>query len=191
MARMGGTAAPLVGIGGRERQWQIARSQHVVRQDRARAGPPDDRRFSGRHAAGKAATDIAAAREAAWKETVKKAAQNKQALPSHPSDLETGDEPQEPRLTMIDVTHERVAAVLATAAPKGVLMVRDELAGFLLGMNAYNDAARPYWLEAWNGRPYRVDRVKNANPLRVRHNAVAWFGWHPARAPCGSDGAAG
>ena len=142
--------------------------------------PELDRRMIGdfpeRHAAWKAATDIAAAREAAWKETVKKAAQSKQVQPSRPSDLETGDEPQEPRLTMIDATHERVAAVLATAAPKGVLMLRDELAGFLLGMNAYNDAARAFWLEAWNGRPYRVDRVKSARPLRVRHNAVAWFG---------------
>jgi hypothetical protein len=34
------------------------------------------------------------------------------------------------------VTVEKVATLLAGAAPKGLLIVRDELAGWLLGMNA-------------------------------------------------------
>jgi len=57
-----------------------------------------------------------------------------------------------------DVTVEKVASLLATAAPKGVVVVRDELAGWIAGMNAYNDAGRAFWLEAYGGRPYRVER---------------------------------
>ena len=146
----------------------------------AKIAPELDRRMIGdfpqRHDDWKAATDISAAREAEWKENVKKAVKNGNAPAPRPSGLETGDEPQEPRLTMDDVTHEKVAAVLATAAPKGLLMVRRELAGWLLGMNAYNEAARAFWLETWDGKSKSVDRVKNAKPLRIMHNVVAWFG---------------
>jgi hypothetical protein len=74
------------------------------------------------------------------------------------------------------VTIEKVASILAGGAPKGLLMVRDELAGFLLGMNQYNDAARAFWLEAWGGGPYQVDRMKNSDPIKVPRLAVAWFG---------------
>jgi hypothetical protein len=50
--------------------------------------------------------------------------------PPMPDDLDVGPEPQEPCLCCRDVIIERVATPLATAAPKGLLMVRDELAGF-------------------------------------------------------------
>jgi hypothetical protein len=142
--------------------------------------PELDRRMVGdfptRHAEWRAAAEIAAAREAERKEKIKTALRENKPLPPPGSEPEPDDEPQEPRLTMHDVTVEKIAAVLANAAPKGVLMVRDELAGFLLGMNAYNDSARAYWLQAWNGSEFRVDRVKNDKPLRVPHNVVAWFG---------------
>lgn len=56
---------------------------------------------------------------------------------------------------------ERVAVLLARAAPKGIMMTRDELAGWLVGMTAYNDGASAFWTETYGGRPYRVDRVKH------------------------------
>jgi hypothetical protein len=144
--------------------------------------PELDRRMIGdfpqQFADWKAATEIAAAREAERKEAIKRALRSSKgkSVPEQEPWAETDEEPQQPRLTMNDVTHEKAAAVLATAAPKGLLMVRDELAGWLLGMNAYNDAARAFWLQAWNGDEYRVDRVKNPQPLRIAHNVVAWFG---------------
>jgi hypothetical protein len=83
---------------------------------------------------------------------------------------------------MDDVTIEKVAALLAGPSPKGLLMVRDELAGWTLGMSAYNEGARAFWLEAYGGRRYRVDRVKHPVPIDVPHLAVAWFGGtQPAR----------
>src|SRR5689334_3574425 len=45
-------------------------------------------------------------------------------------------EPQMPRLQQHDVTIEKVAELLARAAPKGLLIVRDELAGWIASMNS-------------------------------------------------------
>ena len=74
------------------------------------------------------------------------------------------------------MTIERVATLLATAAPKGLLIVRDELAGWITGMNAYNDAGRAFWIEAFGGRPYRVERQKHPEPIIVPRLAVSVFG---------------
>jgi hypothetical protein len=84
--------------------------------------------------------------------------------------------PQAPRLRQNDVTVEKIASLLAAAAPKGLLVVRDEVAGWLEGMTAYNDAGRAFWIEAYGGREYRVERQKNAEPIVIRHLAVAVFG---------------
>lgn len=85
-------------------------------------------------------------------------------------------EPQAPRLRQNDVTVEKVATLLATSAPKGLLIVRDELAGWFLGMTQYNDAGRQFWIEAYGGREYRVERVKHPQPIVVRRLAVAVSG---------------
>src|SRR5262249_12363118 len=63
-----------------------------------------------------------------------------------------------------------------SAAPKGLLMVRDEAAGWLKGMNAYNEGGRAFWLESYGGRPYRVERIKHARPIVVPYLGVAWHG---------------
>jgi hypothetical protein len=75
-----------------------------------------------------------------------------------------------------DVTIERLAALLASAAPKGVLMIRDELAGWLLGMNAYNDRAPVFWLEAYGGRGYMLYRPSSPNQIIIPRLAVSWYG---------------
>jgi hypothetical protein len=85
------------------------------------------------------------------------------------------DPPQEPRLRQSDVTIEKVASLLATAAPKGLLIVRDELAGWLLGFDAYNPSARAFWNETFGGRFYRVERQK-APAIKIPRCAVAVSG---------------
>jgi hypothetical protein len=122
------------------------------------------------------AVEVAELRRNAWKKNVSTAQKDGRSPPSLPTDAEVGTEPQAPRLRQNDVTIEKVANIIATAAPKGLLMIRDELAGFLLGMTSYNDAARAFWLEAYGGRPYRVERQKNPEPIVVNHLAVSWFG---------------
>jgi hypothetical protein len=89
---------------------------------------------------------------------------------------EVPPEPQAPRLRQNDVTIEKVATLLASAAPKGLLIVRDELAGWLGSMNQYHDAGRAFWIEAYGGRPYRVERQKHLLPIDVPRLAVAAYG---------------
>jgi Protein of unknown function (DUF3987)/Bifunctional DNA primase/polymerase, N-terminal len=119
--------------------------------------------------------EVQASANEAWKSQVREA-QKAGHTPPLPPVSDTFGEPQSPRLRQNDVTIERVATLLATAAPKGLLMVRDELAGFLLGMSAYSDAARPFWLEAYGGRSYRVERQKHPDPIIIRHLVLSWFG---------------
>jgi hypothetical protein len=86
-------------------------------------------------------------------------------------------EPERPRLRQNDVTIEQVAAILASAAPKGVMIVRDELVGWLDGMNAYHPAGRAFWNESYGGRPYRVERRKHSgHPIDIPRLAVAVCG---------------
>jgi hypothetical protein len=76
-----------------------------------------------------------------------------------------------------DVTIEQVAAILATAAPKGLVIVRNELAGWILGMNAYNPGGRTFWLEAYDGAYFSVERRKHAGaPIEIPRLVVAAYG---------------
>lgn len=118
--------------------------------------------------------EAAKVRLESWKDEVRQAVKNGTALPPQPGPVPP--EPMAPRLVLSDATIERVASMLAAAAPKGVLMTRDELAGWLLGMNAYNDGARAFWLEAYGGRRYTVDRQKASEPIIIPHLAVSWYG---------------
>lgn len=64
-----------------------------------------------------------------------------------------------PRLYVSDVTIERVA-VLLQARPAGLSIIVDELAGLFANMNRYTQGSdREFWLEAWNGTPYSVERM--------------------------------
>ena len=123
----------------------------------------------------KARSEVAEATREQWAKEVRLAAKAGNPPPLPPVDIDPV-EPEAPRLRLNDSTIEKVSMILATASPKGVLMTRDELAGFLLGMNNYNEGARAFWLEAYGGRPYRVERVKTPAPINIRHLAVSWFG---------------
>ena len=121
-----------------------------------------------------AAIEIAKAKHENWKSEVRSAIKASKTPPQPPPPVR--EEPIAPRLVLSDITIERVAVLLARAAPKGVMMTRDELAGWLIGMTAYNDGARAFWIEAYGGRPYRVDRVKHPDPIVVPRLAVSWHG---------------
>ena len=112
-----------------------------------------------------------------WLDDLREAQENKKPLPPMPMPTASDVAPAKPRLRQHDVTIEQVGAILATAAPKGVAMVRDEIAGWLMGMEAYNPAGRAFWLESYGGRPYRVERRKHgAEPIEIERLAVAAYG---------------
>ena len=123
----------------------------------------------------KAQAEAAEARREQWGRDVRTATKQGNPPPLPPEGIDLV-EPEAPRLRLNDSTIEKVGLILAKASPKGLLMVRDELAGFLLGMNSYNESGRAFWLEAYGGRPYRVERVKAPLPINVRHLAVSWYG---------------
>jgi hypothetical protein len=123
----------------------------------------------------RASVETAKAAEERWRDDVRMAEKKGAPAPLPPT-ATVGPEPQSPRLRQNDVTVERVAALLATAAPKGLLITRDELAGWIDGMTAYNPAGRGFWVEAYGGRPYRVERVKHPEPIFIPRLAVAMYG---------------
>ena len=64
-----------------------------------------------------------------------------------------------PRLYVSNVTIERLA-VLLQARPQGMLMLADELSALFLNMSRYSGGQdNEFWLEAWNGGSYTVERM--------------------------------
>lgn len=129
--------------------------------------------FPDRHREWQAAAERAKASQESWQKDVREAQKNGAAAPLPPEP--PPQEPQAPRLRQNDVTVEKVGVLLSSAL-KGLLIVRDELAGWLGSMNQYHDAGRAFWIEAYGGRPYRVERQKYAMPIEVPRLVVAAYG---------------
>src|SRR5215212_8497793 len=85
--------------------------------------------------------------------------------------------PVRPRIRVADTTTERLGA-LAAALPRGLLLVRDELAGWLGAFDKCGGggADRAFALEMWGGRPYVMDRMKSPEPIRIRHLSIGVLG---------------
>jgi hypothetical protein len=100
---------------------------------------------------------------------------------------EGGEPPEKPkrpileRLTVNDATAEALVPILKEN-PHGVVLVRDELTGWVQAMNQYREggkgADQQFWLSAWSGSTVTVDRKKthDLGPLRVRHPFVSVIG---------------
>lgn len=110
-----------------------------------------------------------------WNREFHAASKKNTAPPLPPPEMDV-EEPHAPCICMSDVTIEKVATILAHAAPKGLIIQRDELSGWLLGLNNYNDAGREFWIEAFGGRPYRVARQKLQEPIIVPRLSVTVMG---------------
>ncbi|MCI0629271.1 MAG: DUF3987 domain-containing protein [Phycisphaerales bacterium] len=91
------------------------------------------------------------------------------------------EEPPEPhppkRVLANDTTIEALVKMLAEQ-PRGILLERDELAGWLGSFDRYaraSGADRPFWLAAHGGRPHIVDR-KTSGTLMAPSCAVSIVG---------------
>jgi hypothetical protein len=84
--------------------------------------------------------------------------------------------PVRPRYYVVNVTVEKLARIMAEQ-PGGILCLCDELAGFIGGFDRYSGTGgdRPFWLECYGGRPYRLDRVADG-AIDVPHAAAAMLG---------------
>ena len=84
--------------------------------------------------------------------------------------------PQEPRIVVADATVEKLGELL-NANPRGLLMVRDELTGWLASLDREgHECDRAFWLECWNGTgPFVVDRIGRGT-VRIEACAVSVLG---------------
>ena len=67
--------------------------------------------------------------------------------------------------------------MIVSRQPRGALLSRDELAGWLQGMTRYSGGGwdRPFWLEAYGGRGYTVERM-GRDPVHVDRLSVGVIG---------------
>jgi len=100
------------------------------------------------------------------------------APPDRPPDADALPVPSMPRLMAMDATTEELQHLLA-GQTRGLLYVRDELAGWLGNHDRYggHGADRAFYIEAWNGGADVADRVKHRNmPVRIERASLAILG---------------
>ena len=152
----------------------------LVEVERARRAAIDEKRRS--HEARREAAKLA--REE-WKDKLKKAAEEKvvpigqyrdiKAAEPMPAEAEDPGPFITPRLFVTDTTIERLAQLIK-ARPSGALMIVDELAALFLNMSRYSGGSdREFWLQAWCGDPYRVERM-GRDPVDLDHLLVGVIG---------------
>lgn len=120
--------------------------------------------------------ELAKLMESTWKEGAKAAIKAGEIPPERPKGCEAGPPPHIPRLMLNDGTIERLGVILAQQ-PRGTLQLRDELAGWLAGMQRYAGGGtdRPFWLEAFGGRAFTVERM-GREPLTVDRLSICVLG---------------
>ncbi len=99
--------------------------------------------------------------------------------------------PTRPRIIVADATTEKLAS-LSASLPRGLVSVRDELAGWLASFGRYGGGGtdRAFALEMYGGRLYLIDRVKDPKGIRVEHLTVGVLGGiQPDRLAEAIDGA--
>lgn len=119
-------------------------------------------------------------RYSAWKEKFKAASKKGRSGPERPS--EPPMEPTAQRLVINDATMEALHKVM-TASPGGVLVIRDELTGWLAQIDkAGREGERAFALSAWNGDTgHTIDRIGRGT-VHVEHCCMSMLGGiQPAR----------
>lgn len=119
--------------------------------------------------------EVAKLEEQAWKSTVRAAINDDSPRPARPRACDPGPEPHVPRLIVNDGTIERLGDILSRQ-PRGTLQTRDELAGWMEGMQRYGGSSdRPFWLEAYGGRSFTVERMGRP-PLTIDRLTIGVLG---------------
>ncbi len=119
--------------------------------------------------------DVAALAEKAWRQQAEAAIKAGETPPERPANCDPGPAPHVPRLIVNDSTIERLGAII-NRQPRGTLQCRDELAGWLEGMTRYSAGSdRPFWLEAFGGRGFTVERMTR-EPLTIDRLTIGVMG---------------
>ena len=110
-----------------------------------------------------------------WKTQVKDAVKDSLATPTMPEAAVEPEAPQRRRLVVQDSTPEALGEILA-GNPNGTLSLRDELAGWLMAFDRYSPGGREFWLEAYGGRPFVIDRKAAGSSVTIPFNGVSVLG---------------
>ncbi|WP_147023473.1 DUF3987 domain-containing protein, partial [Microvirga aerophila] len=124
------------------------------------------------------AVELARANLADWQAKVREALKSGKTPPSRPTEAAEPEPVPLPRLVVGDTTPEKLGTILRDN-PKGVLLNRDEIAGWLGSFGRYSSAGggeRAMWLEAYGGRAYTIDRQKDPDPIIIPHLSVPVLG---------------
>ncbi len=111
-----------------------------------------------------------------WQDGVAKAVKDGSDRPAMPTDADEPEEPHRRRTLVMDSTPEALGPILQ-GNPQGVLSFRDELSGWLMSFDRYSPGGREFWLEAYGGRPFVIDRKGSAKgPISIPFNGVSVLG---------------
>jgi Protein of unknown function (DUF3987) len=105
-----------------------------------------------------------------WQTDVKEALAKGNPPPAMPADAAEPMPPQRRRIMSTDPTVAK-AERMSAANPRGLILFRDELAGWVAGLDRYSGGGdRQFWLQVNGGRPWTPDRVKDGdNEIAVPH----------------------
>lgn len=113
----------------------------------------------------------------AWEKQVKDAMKMCTPPPIMPPTAVEPAEPVRPRIMVSDATPEALGTLVA-GHDKGLLFFRDELAGWFGGFGRYSGSGsdRAFWIEAYGGRSFTIDRVKHPLPVIIPRLSVGVLG---------------
>lgn len=124
------------------------------------------------------ASEVAKAARASWESEVKEAQGAGRQAPPIPAEATAPDRPPFPSIVLNDATQEAIQRIQASE-PRGVLVHRDELAGWAAKLDASSGTGgeRAFYIEAYNAGPYRADRVKlGGTPISIDRLSVSMLG---------------
>src|SRR5262249_1498157 len=96
------------------------------------------------------------------------------------------EQPKPPRFVAFDTTIEKLGDILART-PRGLLVKRDEIAGWIGAMEKYSNSSRGaaadrgFWLQSFDGGPFTVDRITRGELHIPNLSASLLGGIQPAR----------
>ena len=133
--------------------------------------------FEATHREWATARESAKCARESWAKDVATAGKGGAPAPMMPASAVEPPEPMRPRILISDATAEALGGLVA-AHEKGLLFFRDELAGWFNGFGRYSGsgADRAFWVEAYGGRPFTIDRVKHPLPVIIPRLSIGVLG---------------